>query len=356
MVSSGETWGDGAAAGGVLLVLNTVFYCAASSSSTTAATGGDGWIDDVAASDVIAAFSFAASFKPTAAAAFVVAVSCFWSVLPAPKLHIAIHLNAPLTVCLRLLALTLPRCSPGRHVLVRRWRPESSGCCPLHLARRYNDDDYCSVNMGSGQRLTLAPGASLKRWPQPAGSKDFGEVVKGRFSAPVKQFAVDLLCGQKPRALGSRFWAMADGESSEEEDEQEGRIGKPEDDLEEQQEDDFVERAMAKGFSFDDILKAGEHLVSQAKVDEDGRDESGSTMLIEMGVPTSFIEGNDTKLSATLVILDEAKRRLEILNFSRQLEGKTEDEDPLVGIASSALTHLGCQTTSRLEQEREVFE
>uniref|UniRef100_A0A0E0AP00 Uncharacterized protein n=1 Tax=Oryza glumipatula TaxID=40148 RepID=A0A0E0AP00_9ORYZ len=147
---------------------------------------------------------------------------------------------------------------------------------------------------GGGRRLTLAPGASANLWSQPAGEEEdernwWPEVLaatpcrtslevstwdkkgcsRGGFSAPTKCYAVEPLCVPKPHTLGSRFWALGD-ESSEDEVDREERRSE-----EEVQgglvlpEESFVKKAIDQGFTVDEILKAGEHLLcmsSSAKV------------------------------------------------------------------------------------------
>lgn len=84
---------------------------------------------------------------------------------------------------------------------------------------------------------------------------------RGGFSAPTKCYAVEPLCVPKPLALGSRFWALGDESSEDEVDREEHRSE------EEVQgglvlpEESFVKKAIDQGFTVDEILKAGEHLL-----------------------------------------------------------------------------------------------
>ncbi|KAF0931451.1 hypothetical protein E2562_004575 [Oryza meyeriana var. granulata] len=159
---------------------------------------------------------------------------------------------------------------------------------------------------GGGRRLTLAPGTSSPRWSPPIRSKDLdgnigesggefagdlgasgawgwgpdaGEVTspvlaspsqpglvgiasfRRRFLAPVKCFDADPLCA-KSQATGSRFWALGNDESSEDETEVQLGLkkdeGKEEDGLEEE---DFAQRAISIGFTVDEVLAAGENLL-----------------------------------------------------------------------------------------------
>uniref|UniRef100_A0A0E0B0T5 Uncharacterized protein n=1 Tax=Oryza glumipatula TaxID=40148 RepID=A0A0E0B0T5_9ORYZ len=137
---------------------------------------------------------------------------------------------------------------------------------------------------GGGQRLTLAPGASANLWSQPAVPKETWGVAQGEeedernwwpevlaatpcrtspevstwdkkgcsrggFSAPTKYYAVEPLC-----ALGDeRSEDEVDREERRSEEEVQGGSVLPE--------ESFVKKAIDQGFTVDEILKAGEHLL-----------------------------------------------------------------------------------------------
>uniref|UniRef100_A0A0D3H4N7 Uncharacterized protein n=1 Tax=Oryza barthii TaxID=65489 RepID=A0A0D3H4N7_9ORYZ len=149
---------------------------------------------------------------------------------------------------------------------------------------------------GDGRRLTLAPGASANLWSQPAVPKETWGVVQGEeedernwwpevlaatpcrtspevstwdkkgcsrggFSAPTKCYAVEPLCVPKPLALGSRFWALGDESSEDEVDREERRSEEEVQGGSVLPEESFVKKAIDQGFTVDEILKAGEHLL-----------------------------------------------------------------------------------------------
>uniref|UniRef100_I1PU49 Uncharacterized protein n=1 Tax=Oryza glaberrima TaxID=4538 RepID=I1PU49_ORYGL len=134
-----------------------------------------------------------------------------------------------------------------------------------------------------GRKLTLVPGA--KTWLS-AGVSDVLEVsdeegdqegrqqssspgpiqvgMKGKvarsFSAPSKGFREEFSGAAKPKTFGSRFWALgdvSDATDSELEGEKDAATS-----IEEAfPEARFVRRALAEGFTVDEVLKAGEHLL-----------------------------------------------------------------------------------------------
>uniref|UniRef100_A0A0E0QP49 Uncharacterized protein n=1 Tax=Oryza rufipogon TaxID=4529 RepID=A0A0E0QP49_ORYRU len=147
-----------------------------------------------------------------------------------------------------------------------------------------------------GRRLTLALGASANLWSQPAVPKEtwgvaqgeeedernwWSEVLaatpcrtspevstwdkkgcsRGGFSAPTKCYAVEPLCVPKPLALGSRFWALGDESSEDEVDREEHRSEEEVQGGSVLPEESFVKKAIDQGFTVDEILKAGEHLL-----------------------------------------------------------------------------------------------
>lgn len=144
-----------------------------------------------------------------------------------------------------------------------------------------------------GRRLTLAPAASSTSWPQPVMTReplvglrdelqrekkveeeeevclpimpsqvnlacDFELCPKDSFSAPTKHFASETRGETRPRAIGSRFWVLDGGDSEEEEEQvchrEEEVVGSV-------QKGSIVRKAMAEGFTLDEILSAGEYLL-----------------------------------------------------------------------------------------------
>ncbi|KAF0909141.1 hypothetical protein E2562_031643 [Oryza meyeriana var. granulata] len=148
---------------------------------------------------------------------------------------------------------------------------------------------------GNGQRLMLAPSVNLIQPSRPATARGFSEFGSGefyskdvwqegvvdevlfgsssdgmeetnqvlqsrvtcsrsKFSAPVKIFAREQAVEPRSKAFGSYFWALTGKDSSEEgeeagvEEKEEG-VG-----VLDQDEDEFVHKVLAEGFSVDEML------------------------------------------------------------------------------------------------------
>ncbi|BAT13738.1 Os11g0312160 [Oryza sativa Japonica Group] len=134
-----------------------------------------------------------------------------------------------------------------------------------------------------GRRLTLVPGAMTwlsagvsdvlevsdeegdqegRRQSSSPGSIQVG--MKGKvarsFSAPSKGFREEFSGAAKPKTFGSRFWALgdvSDATDSESKGEKDAATSVEEAFPEAR----FVRRALAEGFTVDEVLKASEHLL-----------------------------------------------------------------------------------------------
>ncbi|KAF0910085.1 hypothetical protein E2562_001321 [Oryza meyeriana var. granulata] len=88
----------------------------------------------------------------------------------------------------------------------------------------------------------------------------------GRLSgAPTKSFAEGAGWFSPAQSSGSRFWAPGEDESSDDDVDPGEQRSEGEVVLEDgRSEDDFVQTAMDDGFTVDEILKVGEHLLGMA--------------------------------------------------------------------------------------------